>query len=130
MANAREGLRILMVEDTIEYAQLNLMVLRRQGFDVYHAKDGEEAIRYIDQAKPDVILLDLNLPYMSGWDVLNYYNQRYGEGTTCVIVTSAYSDSANRIVGKLQDVFRYLIKPFTPQDLIRTVEMALGFQTP
>jgi len=117
-----------MVEDTLEYAQLNMMVLKRQGFNVYHAQDGENAIEYLNKIKPDLILLDLNLPHVSGWDVLSYCNKVYGEGETRVIVTSAYSDSANRIVGKLQDVYRYLVKPFTPQDLVRAVDNALGIE--
>lgn len=126
---ARSQFTVLMVEDTLEYAQLNLMVLRRQGFNVFHVADGDTAFAFLEEHKPDLILLDLNLPHVSGWDILSHCNALYGEGSTRVIVTSAYSDSANRIVGKLQDVYRYLIKPFTPQDLVKAIDNALGIET-
>lgn len=122
----RTQYRILMVEDTEEYAKLNIMVLKRQGFEVVYAHDGQSAIDAINQAKPDVMLLDLNLPMMSGWEVLEHLYRTHGEGSTQVIVTSAYGDTANRLVGKLQSVTRYLIKPFTPQDLVHAIDTALG----
>jgi DNA-binding response OmpR family regulator len=128
MQAARGAFHILMVEDTIEYATLNLMVLKRAGFRVQHAPDGEAAIRLIDSALPDVLLLDLNLPRVSGWDVLKHVYSSYGEDAMRIIVTTAFSDSANRLVGKLQQVDRYLTKPFTPQDLIRALDEVLGIQ--
>jgi DNA-binding response OmpR family regulator len=128
MQAARGAFNILMVEDTIEYATLNLMVLKKAGFRVQHAPDGEVAIRLIDAGLPDVLLLDLNLPRVSGWDVLKHVYSNYGEKTVRIIVTTAFSDSANRLVGKLQQVDRYLTKPFTPQDLIRTLDEVLGIQ--
>ncbi len=126
MTNPRNQFRILIVEDTLEYAKLNIMLLERQGFEVHHACDGEHAISMLDSFKPDLMLLDLNLPMVSGWDVLKHLYSRYGEGSTHIIITSAYSDSANKLVGKLQEVDRYLVKPFTPQDLMRAVDTALG----
>lgn len=126
MQEARSAYTILMVEDTIEYATLMMMVLKKAGFRVQHAPDGEAAIRYIDAALPDVLLLDLNLPRVSGWEILKYVYSRYGEDSVRTIVMTAFSDSANRIVGKLQHVDRYLTKPFTPQDLVRTLDEVLG----
>lgn len=128
MQAARAAFNILMVEDTIEYATLNMMVLKKAGFHVQHAPDGEVAIRLIDAGLPDVLLLDLNLPRVSGWDVLKHVYSNYGEKAVRIIVTTAFSDSANRLVGKLQQVDRYLTKPFTPQDLIRTLDEVLGIQ--
>lgn len=125
----RANYLILMVEDTEEYAKLNLMVLKKQGFEVIYARDGHAAIEAINQAKPDVVLLDLNLPQISGWEVLEHLYRTYGEGAARVIVTSAYGDTANRLVGKLQAVTRYLIKPFTPQDLVQAIDQALGITT-
>jgi len=128
MRAERGAFNILMVEDTIEYATLNLMVLKRAGFRVQHAPDGEAAIRLIDAALPDVLLLDLNLPRVSGWDVLEYVYKHYGENAVPVIVMTAFSDNVNRLISKLQGVSRYLTKPFTPQDLVRTLDEVLGIQ--
>lgn len=129
MQETRSAYHILMVEDTIEYATLMMMVLKRAGYRVQHVPDGEAAIRSLDATMPDAILLDLNLPRVSGWDVLKYVYQRYGEHKIRVIVTTAFSDSANRLVGKLQEVDRYMTKPFTPQELIRVLDEVLGIPT-
>lgn len=127
MSDGRDQYFILVVEDTPEFATLTIMTLQRFGFDPVLAEDGEQAVALLDQYRPDLILLDLNLPGMSGWQVLEHVQNLYGH-IPC-IVTSAYSDSANRVVGRLQDVYRYLIKPFAPGDLIKAVEGALGLST-
>ncbi len=128
-ASERANHLILMVEDTEEYAKLNFMVLKKHGFEVVYARDGHAAIEIINRVKPDVVLLDLNLPMVSGWEVLEHLYRTYGEGSARVIVTSAYGDTANRLVGKLQSVARYLVKPFTPQDLVQAIEQALNITT-
>ena len=130
MDKTRADFQILMIEDTIEYATLNLLVLKKAGFRVQHAPDGETAIKYIDALHPDVILLDLNLPRVTGWDVLKHLYSTYGEGAAKVIVTTAYSDSANKLVGKLQHIDKYLTNPFTPVDLIGSIDTVLGLKTP
>lgn len=119
---------ILIIEDTLEFARLTQMMLKRFGYESYHAEDGEAAVAFFAEQRPDVVLMDLNLPGMSGWDVLKEMSDMFGEGEIPVIVTSAYSDSANRTVGKLQGVYKYLIKPIDTQNLIGTVEEALGIE--
>ncbi|MCU0514945.1 MAG: response regulator [Anaerolineae bacterium] len=117
---------ILMVEDTPEFAQLTRLTLKRIGLSVVHAPTGEEAVAYLQQQQPHLLLLDLNLPGMSGWQVLEHMVALYGAGSVPVIVTSAYSDGANRVIGKLQNVYKYLIKPFQPRELLLTVQQALN----
>lgn len=126
MEKSRADYYILMVEDDAELANFNQIVLKRAGFVAQHAANGEQAIAIIDQRRPDVMLLDLNLPGMSGWQVLEYMNGRYGENSVPVIVTTAQSDPANRVVGKLQEVYRYLVKPFERRELLAAIESALG----
>jgi CheY-like chemotaxis protein len=119
---------ILIIEDTLEFARLTQMMLKRFGYESHHAADGEAAVEFCASQKPDVVLMDLNLPGMSGWQVLEQMALMFGEGTIPVIITSAYSDSANRTVGKLQGVYKYLVKPINPQSLVGTVEEALGIE--
>jgi CheY-like chemotaxis protein len=124
--NASNDYQILVVEDTPQMAQLTLLILERAGYKAAHAVDGESAIAYLEQNSPDLVLLDLNLPGISGWDVMAFIIQRFGTGNLRVIVTTAYGDSANRVVGKLQSVTKYIVKPFSPQDLISAVQSALA----
>lgn len=117
---------ILIIEDTIEFARLTQLMLKRFGYESHHAADGEAAVEFCEAQRPDVVLVDLNLPGMSGWQVLERMSEMFGEGTVPVIITSAYSDSANRTVGKLQGVYKYLVKPINPKNLVETVKEALG----
>ncbi|GAB5492438.1 MAG: hypothetical protein Phog2KO_26530 [Phototrophicaceae bacterium] len=122
----RNHYKILVVEDTPEMSELTLLTLERGGFTSTLVEDGESAIDYLEGNQPDLVLLDLNLPGVDGWDVMKFITQKYGAGKVFVIVTSAYGDNANRVIGKLQSVHKYMIKPFKPLDLIATIEDALG----
>ena len=117
---------ILIVEDTVEFAKLSQMILGRIGLQTHHAVDGDEAVTFIEHTRPDLVLLDLNLPGKSGWQVLESLYERYGDRSVPIIVTTAYSDGANRVIGKLQDVEHYLVKPFPPKVLQEAVQNALG----
>lgn len=130
MTDSRSNYEILVVEDTYEMAQLMLLSLERGGFMAVHVEDGESALEYLNSRTPDLVLLDLNLPGVSGWDVMKYLVENHGTGTIPVIVTTAYGDSANKVIGKLQNVYKYMVKPFKPHELISTVEEALGLTTP
>lgn len=117
---------VLVIEDTPEVAQITMMTLKRLGFtSSFHASHGEEAVAYFEHTRPDVVLLDLNLPGMSGWEVTEAMHDKFGRGIP-IIVTTAYGDNTNRVVGKLHDVYKYLIKPFSPNDLGDALGGALG----
>lgn len=120
---------VLVVEDTVEFAKLTMMMLQRIGLKSVHAEDGDAAVEYITHNRPDLVLLDLNLPGASGWEVLEHLYAMHGDRSVPVIVTSAYSDGANRLVGRLQDVRHYLIKPFPAQALTQSVMEALNLET-
>jgi two-component system response regulator AdeR len=119
---------ILVVEDDPEIANLTLVTLERIGLVAMHANNGRVALDMVDDQKPDLMLLDLNLPEVSGWKVLEYAREQYGDGSFRVIVTTANNDPSNRLVGKLQVVDRYLTKPFTPQELMATVRAVLEME--
>jgi DNA-binding response OmpR family regulator len=116
---------VLLVEDTPEFATMTLSALEHFGLQASHADDGEAALKHLADNKPDLILLDLNLGGMSGWQVLEYVKQQHGEHGIPVIVLTAFSDNANRIIGKLQYVNKYLVKPFTPNELFTAISDAL-----
>ena len=128
MADERTDYEILVVEDTPLMAQLTLMTLQRGGFRAVHVEDGETAVEFLKEKAPNLMLLDLNLPGMSGWEVMEYLVNTHGAGSVPVIVTTAYGDSANRVVGKLQSVHKYMVKPFEPVALIEAIEQALGIE--
>lgn len=125
-ANPDESYRVLLVEDSPDIAGLVMINLKRLGLTTFHAINGPKAVAFLDEHQPDLILLDLNLPGLNGWGVLEHAKKRYGQ--VRVIVTTANDDPSNRLVGKLQVVDRYLIKPYSPADLVALVKEMLQLE--
>lgn len=123
--NGQQG--ILIVEDSATLAKLALKSLERVGFRPRHAPDGAVALELIADLPPRLILLDIYLPDMTGWQVLDYARaQGTLDDDTAVIVMTTQDDAANRTVGKLHQVTHYLIKPVSPDDLITVVTGVIG----
>jgi DNA-binding response OmpR family regulator len=111
---------ILLVEDDEQIANMIMYTFQHAGLPAAHVDNGRAAIEFLDEWKPDLIVLDLMLPEVSGWQVLEYAQGKYGNDVK-VIVTTARSDPANKLTGKLHLVAKYMVKPFNPQDLVTTI---------
>jgi len=117
---------ILCVEDEPEMIDLIRLILGRRGFDVKGASGGVEGLKMIRQEMPDLVLLDLMMPDMDGWEV---YQQMKADDKTKhipVIVVTAKAQSIDRVLGlHIAKVDDYIAKPFSPQDLMNSVEKVL-----
>ena len=121
--------QVLLVEDTIMLAEMVLEALKIiPEIETHLSKDGNEAVNYLNITQPDLVLLDLNLPGRSGWQVMEFMKEKYGEGNIKVIVMTAQGDSANKLVGRLQGVERYMVKPVSPQEIISTIRDVLQIE--
>ena len=120
---------ILIVDDTVEYGKLVQASLMRSGLQADYVCNGYEALDYLNERMPDVMLLDIGMPGMNGWAVLDEIKVRYPQATFPVIVLTAFNDPANKLVGKFQQqVFRYCTKPTDLRTLANTVmEAAEGW---
>jgi CheY-like chemotaxis protein len=128
----RETPLVLVVEDTLELAEVIQATLRRMSVQTIHESHGSRVFNHFAALPPEVILLDINLPDITGWKVLEGIKERskeMGVNMPAVIVITAYGDAANRLVGKLQGVHSYLVKPFTPDEVERVVRNALAKPT-
>ena len=117
---------ILCVEDEPEMIDLMRLILGRRGFDVKGASGGVEGLKMIRQEMPDLVLLDLMMPDMDGWEV--YQQMKADEKTKNipVIVVTAKAQSIDRVLGlHIAKVDDYIAKPFSPQDLMNSVEKVL-----
>lgn len=119
----------LIVEDTLELAEVLAATLQRMNITTVHESHGSRAChRYVEMG-PDVVLLDISLPDVTGWKVLDTIKEHQrgnGGRMPIVIVITAYGDPANRLVGKLQGVHSYLVKPFTSDEVEELVRSALS----
>ncbi len=118
--------RILCVEDEPEMIDLVRLILGRRGFEVKGAAGGVEGLKMIREEMPDLVLLDLMMPDMDGWEV--YQQMKADENTKNipVIVVTAKAQSIDKVLGlHIAKVDDYLAKPFSPQDLLSSVEKVL-----
>jgi len=121
---------VLLVEDTLELATMVLETLRHiPEIETHHVANGNDAVDYLDGTCPNLVLLDLNIPGRSGWKVMEFINSRYSKGSIKVIVMTAQGDSANKLVGKLQDVERYMVKPISPREMISAIREVLNIES-
>lgn len=122
---------VLIIEDTTELAEIIQATLERQNMDVTHVTHGNKAIEKFHELNPDVVLLDISLPDMTGWKIMDAVKERMEQGKKMpvTIVITAYDDPANRLVGKLQGVQGYLIKPFTSDEIEKAVMQAISSST-
>lgn len=120
---------VLIVEDSVELAELVLITLKRVRIMAEFEARGERAFARYIELQPAVVILDLNLPDMTGWKVLESIKAHARDNGTPnprIIVMTAMGDPANRLVGKLQGVFGYIVKPFTPAEMQTLVQSALA----
>ena len=119
--------RILCIEDHPEMIELVKLILGRRGFEVEGVLGGKEGIKVISQSPPDLILLDLMMPEVDGWEVYRQIKATEGWKDRPVIVITAKAQGIDRVLGlHIAGVDDYIIKPFGPQELIASVERLLG----
>ena len=124
---------VLIVEDSVEIGEVILATLEGMGLDAHHAVHGRIAIDLLPKIDPTLIFMDIGLPDISGWKMLDLIREYYagvGKDVPDIIVITAYGDPANRLIGKLQNIHSYLIKPFTPDQVENIARMALNGERP
>jgi len=119
--------RVVYIEDEQEMIDLVRLILSRKGFEVSGANGGREGLDLVRNSLPDLVLLDLMMPDMDGWDV--YQQMKAGDTTRNipVIVVTAKAQSIDKVLGlHIAKVDDYVSKPFSPQELVDSVEKVLG----
>src|SRR3990172_109053 len=119
--------RVVYVEDEQEMIDLVRLILSRKGFEVIGANGGREGLATIRDRLPDLVLLDLMMPDMDGWDV--YQQMKADEKTRDipVIVVTAKAQSIDKVLGlHIAKVDDYIAKPFSPQELLNSVDKVLA----
>jgi DNA-binding response OmpR family regulator len=116
--------RILYIEDKIEMISLTRIFLRQKGFEVLGAIDGEQGLETIKQEKPDLVLLDLVMPGMSGWEVYEEMQADDDMAQIPVIIVSASPQESEpeSIRQSMSNVVDYITKPFAPRALIDSIK--------
>lgn len=124
---ATEAKRVVCIEDEPEMIDLVRLILGRKGFQVIGANGGIEGLETVRREEPDLVLLDLMMPDMDGWEV---YQQMKADDTLRdipVVVVTAKAQSIDKVLGlHIAKVDDYITKPFGPQELLESVEKIIG----
>ncbi len=119
--------RILCIEDETEMVDLIRLILGRRGFEVTGATGGIEGLQKVRQTNPDLVLLDLMMPDMDGWEVYQQMKADPNLRSIPVIVVTAKAQNVDRVLGlHIARVDDYISKPFSPQELMDSVEKVLN----
>ena len=122
--------KVVCVEDEPEIIDLIKLILGRKGFDLTGATGGLEGLEAIRRIKPDLVLLDLMMPDMDGWEVYQQMKADPELKNIPVIVVTAKAQSIDKILGlHIAKVDDYVTKPFGPQELLQSVERVLQTKT-
>lgn len=124
---AEETKRLVYIEDEQEMIDLVRLILSRRGVEVIGANGGREGLDAVRKHLPQLVLLDLMMPDMDGWDV---YQQMKAEEVTRdipVIIITAKAQSIDKVLGlHIAKVDDYIAKPFSPNELVESVERVLA----
>lgn len=116
---AKENLKILVVEDDPDISTLLVYFLNRNGFTVTSTDDGERALAVIDEICPDVVLLDLMLPKINGFEICQRIKEDKNKENIKVIILSAKSYGADIKKAKKLGADEYMVKPFDKERLLK-----------
>jgi len=119
--------KIVYIEDELDMIDLVRLILGQKGYEVVGAIGGREGLTIVRQELPVLVLLDLMMPDMDGWEV--YQQMRAEEATReiPVIIITAKAQSIDKVLGlNIAKVDDYISKPFSPQELIDSVERVIA----
>jgi len=122
--------RVLIVEDEPDIRELVVHHLKREGYLVSAASSGEEALRQVQAAPPDLVLLDLMMPAMDGLEVCRRLRQDPATVSLPIVMLTAKGDEVDRVLGLEIGADDYIVKPFSPKELLARVRAVLRRSRP
>ena len=117
---------ILLVDDDPTVSETLLGLFDQSEYNFHHLEDGDRALNFIENNNPDLVLLDVNLPSISGLDILKEIKKR--DSNLPVIIISGYVSTENAIQAMKEGAYEYITKPFQIERLMLTINKAMGDQ--
>lgn len=120
-------IRVVCIEDEPQMIDLVTLILSRDGFEVIGAPSGFEGLHVVEDIQPDLVLLDLMMPDIDGWEVYQRMKANPMTNNIPVIVVTARAQSIDKVLGlHIAKVDDYITKPFGPTELLQSVEKVLA----
>ena len=116
---------ILLVEDDAAFREAVRVVLESAGFTVAETGSGEEALRVAAELEPSLVLLDVNLPGFSGYEICRMLREEHGQRMGIIFLSGSKTESIDRATGLGFGADDYVLKPFEPDELVARVRAVL-----
>jgi twitching motility two-component system response regulator PilH len=117
--------RVLVVEDSPPQREMITALLKDSGLSVTSASDGVEALEQIQGSRPDIVVLDIVMPRMNGYELCRRLKSDPSTQEVPVVMCSTKGEEFDRYWGMRQGADAYIAKPFQPQELVGTVKQLL-----
>jgi len=119
----RRRLRILVADDDRDTAMLLAVLLRDEGDEVHTVLRGDEVLDLVRLTRPDALILDINMPGMSGYAIARELRERYAQVAPLMIaISGVWTKTSERLVARSVGFDHYLAKPYEPDELLRLLE--------
>ena len=119
----RKDLRVLIADDDRDAATMLAVLLRGEGHEVNAVLRGDEVLPLVRLMRPDALILDINMPGMSGYAIAREIRERYGVAAPLMVaVSGVWTNTSERVLGREVGFDHYLVKPYEPAQLIRLLE--------
>jgi DNA-binding response OmpR family regulator len=127
---ADRPLRILLADDDRDATISLATLLRLEGYAVHHVYDGGAALAEVREFDPDLVLVDIGMPTLSGYDVARHIREHYGKDRPVLIALTGWKQASDRILAMLAGFHYHVAKPYDPNALLAMIhglkgEMAL-----
>src|SRR5919198_2846036 len=119
------GATVLVVDDDDGHRELISTVLGRAGFSIVDAATGEQAMAAARRHRPRVVVLDIRMPDLSGYEVCRRLRDEFGDTVSILFLSGARTEGFDRAAGLLVGADDYLVKPFSPDELLARVRIRL-----
>lgn len=121
----KESIKILVIDDEPDVVEIIAMNLKSKGFEILKAYDGSLGLETVKEKMPDLIILDLMLPKMSGFEICDALKKEVSTARIPIIMLTAKAEVDDRIEGLEYGADDYIVKPFSPRELLLRIESVL-----
>ena len=113
------ALRIIVADDEADSVTALKLLLNDEGHDVIGLSKGAEVMRMVEEFRPDVVVLDIAMPDLSGYEIAKEIRKRHGQITPLLIaITGRYKQASDKMLGQIVGFDHYLLKPYEPKELL------------
>jgi CheY-like chemotaxis protein len=117
-ALAAVSLRVVVIDDEPDAVLMLLTLLRNEGYDAKGFGSARAALRELGALDPDVVISDVSMPYMNGWELARQIRQMMGERPTLIGISGQYMRGPDKVLAELSGFNFYLTKPCDPKELM------------